>query len=210
MKEEKTKKKPGIPPFESTVCQSCGHTQDYSIRIDKGTAMTMMAIANRIRIKGKNQVHLLQEMTVANPKAGGFDTWQDMVRAGFISMRMLGNATRPRLHGLIAFHDEGSGQYLLTPKGAKFLRGDPVELEVIVEKLTHSNVGYRGTADGPYMTTIHAALRDEAPFWDLETYSKMLGKTAPDGHGSDTMGYARDDAAGPTREVGKGTRPLPL
>lgn len=141
------------PRYEPKLCGTCGQTEDYALPMDPGGALIVVAIANAVKRLGRNRVHLIREMEVIVP--GEFRNIREAARAGFLNSRFIGNASRPRYHGLIAFADEGSGEYVITRKGAAFLHGMEIDRIAIIDKRTHHNAGY--WPDGG-KTTIHKLL----------------------------------------------------
>ncbi len=143
--------------FTPGKCDHCTQTTNYLLRLDAGTAHIMIAMANAVRRLGRNRVHLQKEM---EGRPDEFPTYQQMIREGYMTSRMEGNASRPRYHGLIASGDK-PGEYLITKKGAAFLRGLPVMRSAIVSKVTGHNAGY-WEPDGE--ATIKEILKEE-PYW---------------------------------------------
>jgi len=89
----------------------------------------MKAIARFIQIKGKNDVHPRNEM-----------------EGEYLSSNHVGNLSRPRMHGLIAHVTENgvrkAGRYLITKKGADFLKGASIPRYAIISKAEGHQVGY--------------------------------------------------------------------
>lgn len=133
--------------------------------LDHGTALIVVALYNRVRMKKENKVHLLKEMTIKSPEDAGLQGYNEMVRSGYITYRMQGNASRARFHGLIASVGDDPGVFVLTRKGVDFLRGEKVPRTVIVEKRTHTNDGYFQPVTN---VTDLATLTKKAPFWDMD------------------------------------------
>lgn len=148
--------------FTPEICERCGQSTEYVISLDKGTAHIILAIAAGIRRKGENKIHLLNEMGVKGPQSAGYPDYETMVYDGKMTFRMTANVPRARIHGLVAFVKEGSGEYLLTAKGAKFLRGYPVQRTAIIDKRTHANKGYR-VEDGT--VSLRELLAEESHWW---------------------------------------------
>lgn len=161
---EKTKKR----KFEPHICETCTQTTEYVIRLDKGSAHIVMALAEAVRRCDRNRIHLKNDMLTTHPEElGGYN---NMVAAGFMTSWMIGNVLRPKYFGLVAQVDGGGqGEYLLTPKGARFLRGDPVEAVAVIDKKTHSKKRYleeEGT-----VTIFDLLKRDQkgtTPYWNLQ------------------------------------------
>lgn len=148
--------------FEPPVCGHCGQTTQYEMRIDRGSALIVLAVGNAVRAKDKNLVHLLGE-SVQSPKEGGYETWREMVADGRMTFRMVCNASRPVRFGLIRPVKQGSGEYFLTPRGAQFLQGKPVPRRAVIDKKTHHKLYYRIEED---VVTIGELLGKDADFWD--------------------------------------------
>lgn len=111
--------------YKPEICECCGQSTTYVIGIDKGTTEIVKAIAKFIGKKGINAVHPRKEMEGLT-----------------LTSNQVGNLSRPRFHGLIAHLDGESGNYVLTRKGAQFLRGERVPKYAIVSKSEGKQVGY--------------------------------------------------------------------
>jgi hypothetical protein len=111
------------------ICPCCKQSCTYVIPIDRGTAEIMKAIARFIQIKGINVVHPRKEL-----------------EGHGLSSNQVGNLSRPRMHGLIArFKKDGkpiAGNYVLTSKGAAFLKNEAVPRYAIISKALKHQVGY--------------------------------------------------------------------
>lgn len=114
----------------------------YLLPIDQGTVDIVKTIASAIRIKGVNMVHPRKEMEVSGSPVGGFSTMQDRVRNGQMTSNQVGNLSRARFHGLIARVPNEKGCYLLTRKGARFLKGENVPRFAIISKVEKRQIGY--------------------------------------------------------------------
>ena len=148
--------------FKPELCASCGQTTEYPIRLDKGTAYIVIAIANAVRLKNKNRVHLRNEMLV---KRGEYPSTRDVAIAGKMTATMIDNVLRAKYHGLVAQIDGGgTGEYLLTPKGARFLRGEAVPALAAIDKTKHVKKYY--IDEETDWTTIGRILRGDTNFWD--------------------------------------------
>ena len=145
--------------FTPNVCEHCHQTTDYALALDRGTAMIVIAFVNAVRRHGRNRVHIHGEMIAQNE---GGRSHIEMIHAGYMTPIMEHNVVRPRYHGLIAFVDKGSGEYLLTRKGADFLRGHPVQRVAIIDKVAGRNSGYLESAG---TVTIGELLRKDADMW---------------------------------------------
>ena len=111
------------------ICPQCKQSCTYIVGLDKGSIEIMKAFARYIQIKGVNMVHPRNEMENV-----------------YISSNHVGNLSRPRMHGLIAHYKENghkkAGCYLLTKKGADFLRGASIPRYAIISKTVGHQVGY--------------------------------------------------------------------
>lgn len=111
--------------YTPECCPTCGQTTTYLLSIDHGTVEVLKAIARFIGRKGINIVHPRKEMEGA-----------------YLSSNQVGNLSRARFHGLIASVAKNPGNYLLTTKGAAFLRGAIVPRTAIVSKAEGRQIGY--------------------------------------------------------------------
>ena len=64
------------------------------------------------------------------------------MEGSWLTSNQVGNLTRPRSHGLIAKVRGEPGNYLLTSKGAAFLRGTPIPKFAIMSKAERHQIGY--------------------------------------------------------------------
>lgn len=157
--------------YTPTKCECCGQTTDYEIKVDKGTATIVLAVYNAVRRLDRNQVHLTKDMEA---RAEDFESYQHMVSEGFMTSNMADNVLRAKYHGLVAqVEGGGRGEYLITRKGAEFLRGKAIPRTAIVDKVSHSKKTYLDLDD---TITFSTAMRD-APWWDLNetAMAKVLG-----------------------------------
>lgn len=116
-----------LTKFTPSKCSCCKQTQEYLLPIDRGTCEILKAIARKIEMKKINLVHLRNELEGVS-----------------LTSNQVGNATRPRSHGLIAKVKGHPGNYCLTTKGAQFLRGQPIHKYAIRSKVEDRTVGYWG------------------------------------------------------------------
>lgn len=158
-----SKRKSQFPKFVPDICPHCTQSTNYAMCLDKGTAAIVVALANAVAKKNQNCIHLLGEISIASPKAGGYDSYDAMLMDGMMTFRMVCNATRAVRHGLIYPVEDGSGNYLLTAKGAKFLRGEPIPRVAIVNKGTHSKEGYY--YENEDRITIKDLMKRDEEFW---------------------------------------------
>jgi hypothetical protein len=148
--------------WQPHTCETCTQTTETAYPLDRGSAFLTLAVAAAQKRTGKKAVHLDNDCVTTDPH---WTHTYPMAAAGYMTPRMRSNAARPRYHGLLAFGSE-SGTYLLTPKGAKFLKNQPVKKTAIVDKTTDHNKGYL-EADGE-ITFAELIKSDEIPFWDGE------------------------------------------
>lgn len=119
-------------------CECCGQTTTYLLPIDRGTVDIVKAIAKAIQLKGKNKIHPRNEMEIAVHQLDN----ATMINEGKLTSNQVGNLSRLRFHGLIAKVKGSSGCYLLTSKGAQFLRGKEIPRYAIVSKAEKHQIGY--------------------------------------------------------------------
>lgn len=124
--------------YESEKCEHCGQSLTYILPIDRGTVEIVRAIAKTIFRKGINVVHPRKEMEV-NPHNISVEIRN---QEGYLTSNEVGNLSRPRFHGLIAKIKENPGNYCLTTKGAKFLKGESVPRFAIISKAEGHQIGY--------------------------------------------------------------------
>lgn len=141
--------------YEPEICDHCGQTKTYLLGLDHGTADIVVAIAKKIGQKGINIVHPRKEM-------------EGLV----LSSNQVGNLSRARFHGLIAHVKNKKGNYLLTRKGASFLRGETIPRFAIVSKAEGHQVGY--FKEDILTTTIRELLQGE--YWEGINYDIVEGE----------------------------------
>jgi hypothetical protein len=152
--------------FKPDVCPHCQQTTNYEARLDKGTANIVLSIWYAIRRLQRNRVHLHNDMECMSKT---YPDYNAIVQSGRMTSKMINNIFKARYHGLVArAGDKGDGEFLLTPKGAGFVRGKPVALRAIADKLTHTNAGYINPETET--VTINKLLRKETPWWDLSVF----------------------------------------
>lgn len=151
--------------FEPSVCGGCTQTTDYDLAMDRGTALIVLAVYNAVRKKGKNRIHVVNEM-LCDP--ADYASYREMVEDGRMTLRMIGNVPRARYHGLLAFSDKHSGEYLITPKGAKFLRNEKIPRVAIIDKVTHTKKAYLNEERDTI--TFTQAMKRETPFWNIRNF----------------------------------------
>lgn len=111
--------------YQNETCKCCGQSTTYVLGIDHGTVKIVQQIARFIGKKGINAVHPRKEM-----------------EGSYLTSNEVGNLSRARFHGLIARLKGEPGNYVLTTKGAKFLRGEAIPRYAIISKKEGGNIGY--------------------------------------------------------------------
>jgi hypothetical protein len=137
------------------MCECCGQSTTYILAIDHGTSDILKKIARFIGKKGVNAVHPRKEM-----------------EGIYLTSNQVGNLSRPRFHGLIAAVRDNPGNYLLTPKGAKFLRGEPVPKYAIISKAESRQIGY--FEPDLYKATV-LDFDDPSEYWEGINYEVIEG-----------------------------------
>jgi hypothetical protein len=113
--------------YQPEKCDHCGQTKTYLLGIDRGSVEIVKQVARAIGQKGINCVHVNKELV-----------------GKYLTPIQMTNMSRPRSHGLIA-HVRGEGMkgnYLLTRKGAAFLRGERIPKYAIMSKTENRQIGY--------------------------------------------------------------------
>lgn len=95
-------------------------------------------------------IHPVKEMEVS-AKDWSYDR---AITEGVLTGTQIGNFTRARVHGLIARSKDNPGNWLLTKKGASFLRGDEIPRLAIIEKSRRVEGG-RSHKQDYYLPDIH-------------------------------------------------------
>lgn len=129
--------------YKPEVCECCGQTKTYIYSLDHGIADIVRAIARKIGEKGINIVHPRKENVLTSTQ------WCNLARA--------------RSHGLVAAVKGKKGNFLLTRKGAKFLKGEPVPKFAIISKAEGRQIGYFEQEKN--MVTIHDLL-EKGEYWE--------------------------------------------
>ncbi len=124
-------------PYKAERCKCCGQTLTYLLPIDRGTVDILRAISVAIYRKGINVIHPRKEMEISPGMA-----YDLMIKEGMLTSNQVGNLSRPRFHGLIARVKGNPGNYCLTPKGAKFLKGEYIPKFAIISKAENRQIGY--------------------------------------------------------------------
>lgn len=118
----------------------CGLEHEYLVPIDPGTIAIVKAIGVYIRNKKANIVHPRKEMETSDRVPV-----YELVKQGRMTSNMVGNLSRPRMHGLIAKIKGHSGNYCLTTRGGLFLNKKiGIRKYAIRNKVTGKTTGYFG------------------------------------------------------------------
>lgn len=151
--------------YKPEVCVCCGQTTTYLIAIDHGTVHIVKQIARFIQQKGINCVHPRKEMEGA-----------------WLTSNEVGNLSRARLHGLIAKVKDNPGNYLLTKKGARFLKGDKIPRVAIIRKGTEAtdrhNDGYFNPEEDTCVVGDFTA--SQGDYWEGINYTIEEGRIVRD------------------------------
>lgn len=146
------------------MCECCGQDTSYIVNLDHGTAKTVYQIAQAIKRKGINIVHPRKEL-----------------EGSYITSNQVGNLSKARFHGLIASVRDNPGNYLLTTKGSKFLKNEPVAKFAIVKKATHKegphNIGYHMPEE---LITNYKELINEPDYWNCIDFDIVEGRIVKD------------------------------
>ncbi len=159
--------------YDPEVCDHCAQQITYLIPIDKGCVEILKAIAVAIRKKGINAIHPRKEMEIDSKKIDHFT----MIAEGHLTSNMVGNLSRPRFHGLIARIRAQTGNYCLTRKGAKFLKGESYPRYAIISKRLGGNIGY--WMSEKYQVNIKDFTSDE-DLWEGIDFDIVEGKIVID------------------------------
>ena len=151
------------------VCPGCKQSCTYVVGLDRGSVVIMKAIARFIQIKGINVVHPRKEL-----------------EGTYLTSNQVGNLSRPRMHGLIAHYkvagERKAGNYVLTSKGAAFLKGEPIPKYAIISKAEGHQVGYHN----PEVLTCRISdFNDpDEPMWEGIGYDIVDGQIIQNNQGT--------------------------
>jgi len=161
--------------YKAEVCPGCGQSTTYLLGIDRGTVDILKAIATAIRKKEINCVHPRKEMEIGHDQLDYFT----MVREGKLTSNHVGNLSRPRFHGLIAKikGKDMAGNYCLTSKGARFLKGEQIPKYAIISKEAKHQIGYYD--DDVHFCTIKDFLPD-VEYWEGIDFQIKSGEIIKD------------------------------
>ncbi len=159
------------PNFTPKKCEHCQQDLEYLIPVDHGTVAILKAIAVKIGNKKINIVHPRKEMETSSKMP-----IVQLIINGLLTSNMVGNLSRPRMHGLIARIKGESGNYCLTKKGAQFLRGDvAIPKYAIRSKIDKATAGYFE----PERLLVHIDdfnLNETGGFWEGINYDINEGR----------------------------------
>ncbi len=155
--------------FVPQKCTCCGQTVDYALTINQGTVDILKAISVAIRNKGINCIHPRKEMEIHTKQL----PYQIMVQAGQLTSNQVGNLSKARMHGLIAKVRGENGNYLLTRKGVRFLKGEPIPRMAIISKMESRTLGYFNEETD--MVTIKDYIHKEE-YWEGINYRIVDGR----------------------------------
>lgn len=143
--------------YKPETCDCCHQTTTYLLGLDRGTVDILKKIARFIGRKGINCVHPRKEM-----------------EGPLLSSNQVGNLSRARFHGLIAAVRGNKGNYLLTRKGADFLKGGRIPRYAIISKAEKCQVGY---FDQETKTcVVDDFMASEDPYWEGINYDVIEGQ----------------------------------
>lgn len=144
--------------FTPHTCPQCRQTTNYDVTLSRGSATFLIAFYNAVRRLDQNIIHFGDDM-VRDPK--DFNNLRDMVEGGWCTHKMSeAFGTVLHRHGLIA--STGRNQWLLTRKGADFLRGEEIWKTAIADKTTGHQSGYWEFSGKVKLTTL---LKTDQPWW---------------------------------------------
>lgn len=154
-------------PYKHEKCDCCGLQTTYILGIDRGTADIVRAIAMAVKRKGINAVHPRKEIETSNMD------YAEMYRRGLLRSNQVGNLTRPRAHGLIAKVPKERGNYCLTAKGLKFIKGAYIPRFAIMSKKEKRQIGYY--LPDEYQVSVRELL-NAGDYWEGIDYEIVEGR----------------------------------
>lgn len=167
--------------FKARTCDCCGQAETYPLPIDWGTAVIVKAIARAVRLKGINVIHPTKEMEVP----GKDWTYELAINEGKLTSTQIGNLSRAKAHGLIARYRKEPGNWLLTSKGAAFLRGEAIpRVRVRTKKGVTKTLApeERYWKPDEYRITIHEVMMrgSKKPVWEGIDFNIVEGRIVVD------------------------------
>lgn len=160
------------------VCECCGQSTHYALKITRGTAIILKAFSVAIRRKGINMIHPTKEMEVLRSEWN----YERAVSEGVLTSTQIGNMSTAGRHGLIVKSKENTGNWVLTSKGSAFLHGDPIPRIALISKSAKGK-GMGSHKDEYYMPedhqcTIHDFTKKD-PMWEGINYEIVEGHIVP-------------------------------
>lgn len=155
--------------YERERCEHCGQTTTYLVPLDRGAAIIVKALAAAIRRKGINCIHPVKEMEVPRREW----SYERAITEGVLPSNFIDNFSRVRFHGLIARVKGAAGNWCLTSKGVRFLKGEPMPRYVIRSKAAKRNLGYY--EPGALTVTIYE-LAKEGETWQGINFDIVEGR----------------------------------
>ncbi len=145
-----------------SICEACGQSLDYAFDIDRGTCQTLKRIAQFIKQKGVNFVHVKKELVDASNQKLNPSAWTNL----------------PRLvkHGLIAHVGGERGNYALTEKGLAFLSGAKVPRTVRIKKNGVGNESSKTVWHSEEEVSMAQIDKEWGPWWSANGYTIEAGR----------------------------------
>jgi len=141
--------------YKKTHCKCCGQSLTYVSKLNKGIANMMLKIGRFVSKKGLNVFHPSKEL----------------VNKHFFTGNERNNMIHLKAHGFVAKHKE-PGNWVITKKGGRFLKGFKVERIAVRSKETKHTIGY---IEDEY-TRIGDILKTDEPYWDGIDYEVISGR----------------------------------
>lgn len=160
-------------PYVPDIYPHCRQTTTYLLSLDHGSIDIVRAIAVVIGKKGINVVHPRKEMEC---KLAPGVSYEMMISSGMLTSNQVGNLTRPRAHGLIAPVRTNAGNYCLTGKGIRFLKGESIPRFAIMSKSQNHQIGYYL----PSEYTVNIADLSWGDYWEGINYDIVEGRVVKD------------------------------
>lgn len=146
-----------LPAYKKEKCETCDQNCTYTLTLSKGATATLKAIARFIRNKGINTVHPMKEM----------------VKHGLLTPNQNNNLKCLTAHGLLAHVKEETGNYCMTTKGGRFLRGEEIPKIAIIDKRAKRQVGYYL---GDQITITVKDFKTDDPYWEVMDFEIQEGR----------------------------------
>ena len=167
--------------FTPEICKCCGQARTYLLPIDWGTTVILKAVAAAVRNKGINMIHPTKEMEMPSSNW----TYYAAIHHGMLTSTQIGNMTRARVHGLIARSQKEAGNWVLTRKGAAFLRGERIPRLAVIEKTRKTEGGRSHKIDyfkpEENTCTVHEInTNEDIPVWEGIDFDIVEGRIVVD------------------------------